>query len=75
METAMGVGIYHYDTLFDYYEELTDSRAAEVIKKYYNYVKDTVNPKLKKRNKLRFREGHLTYPYLEHYWLPNGIQT
>ncbi|XP_078365273.1 allene oxide synthase-lipoxygenase protein-like [Oculina patagonica] len=75
MQVAMNVGTYHYDTLFDQYDELTDSRASEVVKKYYNYLKDTIDPMLKKRNNRRFHEGHLTYPYLEHYWLPNGIQT
>lgn len=75
MQVAMNVGTYHYDMLFDQYKELTDSRASEVVKKYYNYVQDTIDPMLKKRNNRRFREGHLTYPYLEHYWLPNGIQT
>ena len=75
MQVAMNVGTYHYDTLFDYYEQLTDSRASEVVKKYYNFVKHNINPDLKKRNNRRLSKGHLSYPYLEHYWLPNGIQT
>ena len=75
MEVAVGTGAMQYDMLFDYYEQLRDPRASEVVKKYYNYIKDVISPELKERNKWRFSEGHLTYPYLEHYWLPNGIQT
>ena len=75
MEIAMSLGTYHYDRLFDYYEELPDPRASKVVRKYYDYVRDIINPKLKERNNRRFLQGRLTYPYLEHNWLPNGIQT
>ena len=75
MQVAMNVGIYHYDVLFDNYEQLTDPFASEVVRFYYSYVKNVINPKMIARNKKRYRRGHLTYPYLEHNCLPNGIQT
>ena len=76
MQVAMNVGTYHYDTLFDYYNQLTDHSASRLVKIFYYYVKYVISPILKNRNTRRFIEGHLvTYPYLEHAWLTNGIQT
>ena len=71
----MNVGTYHYDVLFDYYEQLTDPFASEVVRFYHSYVKSVINPMMIARNKKRYRRGHLTYPYLEHYWLQKHIQT
>ena len=71
----MSLWTYHYDTLFDSCEHLTDPLASEVVKKYYDYIRDIINPKLKKRNKWWFLQGHVTYSFLEHYWFPNGIKT
>lgn len=75
MQVAMNVGTYHYDTLFDYYKQLSHPYASEVVRFSYHYLNFVVNRKLKARNKRRLKKGYLTYPYLEPYWLPNGIQT
>lgn len=71
----MNVGAYHYDTLFDYYDELSDPEARKRVRFYYYYFQHAISPMLKFRNYRRFRKGHLTYPYLQYPWLPNGIQT
>lgn len=75
VEVAMNVGAYHYDTLFDYYDELSDPEARKCLRFYCYYLKYTISQTLKNRNDRRFRKGHLTYPYLQYPWLPNGIQT
>lgn len=75
VEVAMNVGAYHYDTLFDYYDELSDPEARKCLRFYCYYLKYTISQTLKNRNDRRFRKGHLTYPYLQCPWLPNGIQT
>ena len=75
VEVAMNVGAYHYDTLFDYYDELSDPEARKRVRFYYYYFQYAISPMLKFRNYRRFRKGHLTYPYLQYPWLPNGIQT
>ncbi|XP_078370774.1 polyunsaturated fatty acid 5-lipoxygenase-like [Oculina patagonica] len=75
IEVAMNVGTYHYDELFDYSEQLNNPTARQVVRFYYYYLKYAISPRLKFRNYRRFRDGHLTYPYLQHSWLPNGIQT
>lgn len=75
IEVAMNVGIYHYDELFDYFEKLKDPSARGVVRFYYHYLKYAISPRLKYENYKRFKDGHLTYPYLQHSWVPNSIQT
>lgn len=71
----MNVGTYHYDTLFDYYGQLKNPAAKQVVRFYFYYLKYAVSPRLKFRNYRRLKAGHLTYPYLQHPWIPNGVQT
>ena len=71
----MNVGTYHYDTLLDYYEKLSNPLASRIVGFYYYYLKYAISPRLKYRNYKRLRGGYLTYPYLQHDWVPNGIQT
>jgi len=75
IEVAMNVGTYHYDTLLDYYEKLSNPLASRIVGFYYYYLKYAISPRLKYRNYKRLRGGYLTYPYLQHDWVPNGIQT
>lgn len=75
IEVAVNVGTYHYDILFDYHAHLSDSTARETVRFYYHYLMYSVSPILKYRNYRRFQNGHLTYPYLQHSWVPNSIQT
>lgn len=75
IEVAINVGTYHYDTLFDYYGQLKNPAAKQVVRFYFYYLKYAVSPRLKFRNYRRLKAGHLTYPYLQHPWIPNGVQT
>lgn len=67
--------MYHYDTLFDYYTELSSPEASQVVERYYNYLKGAITKRLKRRNDKRFKSGRLTYPYLQYPWIPNGVST
>lgn len=64
-----------FDTLYDYGNELQDSKAQEVVKRYYTYLMNVVQPGLETENEKRLSNGDLTYPYFLPKWLPNGIQT
>ena len=75
IEVAMNVALYHYDELFDYFAKLKDSSAREAVRFYYHHLKYAISPRLKYENFKRFKDGHLTYPYLQHSWVTNGIQT
>ena len=71
----MAVGLYHYDTLFDYYEQLSNPLASRVVGYYYYHLKCTITEELKERNDKRLKSGHLSYPYLQYPWVPNGVST
>jgi len=75
VEVAMNVGAYHYDTLFDYYDELSDPEARKRVRFYYYYFQYAISPMLKFRNNRRFTKVNLTNPNLQYTWLPKGIQT
>lgn len=75
VSVAMNIGLYHYDTLFDYYDELPDPAASRIIQFYHDYFKHAITPLLKYRNRRRLLASHLSYPYLQFPCLPNGIQT
>ena len=66
---------FRYDTLYDYGNDLKDSKAKEVVNRYHRYLMNVVQPDLEAENKKRLYNGDLTYPYLLPKWLPNGIQT
>ncbi|XP_031570629.1 uncharacterized protein LOC116304962 [Actinia tenebrosa] len=66
---------YREDSLFDYGKNLKDCKGRKVVSRYYNYLKDVVDPLLEMRNHKRLVKGHLTYPYMQPRWVPNGIQT
>ncbi|KAJ7388259.1 hypothetical protein OS493_038908, partial [Desmophyllum pertusum] len=66
---------FRFDTLFDYGNELQDTKAAIIVNSYYRYLMDVVQPRMQELNQKRKDSGHLTYPYLIPQWLPNGIQT
>ena len=77
VQAALGLvlSVFRYDSLFDYSGELEDPLAREVVYKHHCKLVKKIQPKLERRNKRRFHEGHLTYPYLLPRWLPNGVQT
>jgi len=72
---AMSLGSLRLDRLFDYGKNLPDQAGSVIVMKHYNRLHNVVKPLLNKRNKQRFREGHLTYPYLSPAWIPNSICT
>ncbi|XP_031570628.1 arachidonate 5-lipoxygenase-like [Actinia tenebrosa] len=76
-QASFGVSLatYREDSLFDYGKTLKDGKGRKVVSRYYNYLKDVVDPLLEMRNHKRLVEGHLTYPYMQPRWVPNGIQT
>ncbi len=71
----MSLAAMRYDKLFDYHPSLQDKEAAQLVAKYYDYLMGPVLKELKSRNKKRFSDGHLTYPYFEPEWLPNSIHS
>ncbi|KAL9951788.1 hypothetical protein ACROYT_G044515 [Oculina patagonica] len=66
---------YRFDSLFDYGSQLSDKPGREVVVKWFNFLQQSLQPHLEKRNLHRLKKGHLTYPYLLPRWVPNGIQT
>jgi len=66
---------FRYDTLFDYHDKLDDEEAKKIVRKYYNRLRETVQPDLEREDKKRLANGDLTYPYYLPSWMPNGIQT
>eukprot|EP00794_Sanderia_malayensis_P009589 gene9589-10576_t len=72
---TMNLGIIRYDVMFDYSKTLQDVKAKNLVLDYYNKMMTEVQPVIEARNKKRFTDGHLTYPYLEPKWLPNSIHT
>jgi hypothetical protein len=71
----MTLSSFRYDRLFDYAEYLNDPKGREVVFRYFSRLNQVVEPLLEDRNKMRLAQGHLTYPYMQPRWLPNGIQT
>lgn len=71
----MSLGSLRIDRLFDYGAQLTEQGGRMIVLKHYNRLHATVKPLLDKRNKQRFQEGYLTYPYLSPAWIPNSICT
>lgn len=69
------LGSFRFDSLFDYGNELDDTKAANLVNAYYCRLMDKVQPYLQARNRLREKNGYLAYPYFIPKWLPNGIQT
>ncbi len=74
-QIGMSLANYRFDSLFDYGSQLPDKAGREVVVKWFNFLQQTLQPYLEKRNLRRLKEGHLTYPYLLPRWVPNGIQT
>lgn len=70
-----GLGLFRFDTLFDYGNELRDPKAVKLINVWYSYLMSVVQPAMQEKNRKRKEDGFLTYPYFIPRWLPNGIQT
>ncbi|XP_068762352.1 polyunsaturated fatty acid 5-lipoxygenase-like isoform X1 [Montipora capricornis] len=69
------LGVFRFDSLFDYGNELQDHKATNLLNAYYTYLLRNVQPRLQQINKAREESGDLTYPYVIPRWLPNGVQT
>lgn len=72
---AMSLGSLRLDRLFDYGARLSDQASSVIVLKHYNGLHSAVKRLLEKRNKQRFQDGYLTYPYLSPAWIPNSICT
>ena len=68
------IGTFRYDRILDYADKLQDKKAKALITKYKSKLDGEIEEILEKRNKERLKQGHLTYPYLQPKWLPNGVQ-
>ncbi|KAK3741230.1 hypothetical protein QZH41_017138 [Actinostola sp. cb2023] len=68
------IGTFRYDRIFDYADKLQDARAKAIITRYKRKMDGPIEAMLEERNRKRLRQGHLTYPYLQPKWLPNGVQ-
>ncbi|XP_015779645.1 PREDICTED: allene oxide synthase-lipoxygenase protein-like [Acropora digitifera] len=69
------LALYRYDTIFDYGNNLKETRAVQLLNQYFGYLMNVVQPEMQLKNQRRKDNGDLTYPYLIPRWLPNGIQT
>ena len=69
------LGVFRFDSLFDYGNELQDNNAVNLVNGYYSYLMGVVQPRLQEENRLRNERGYLTYPYFIPKWLPNGVQS
>lgn len=69
------LGSLRFDSLFDYGNELDDTKAVNLVNKYYCHLMDHIQSYLQNKNRWREKNGLLTYPYFIPRWLPNGIQT
>jgi 3-mercaptopyruvate sulfurtransferase SseA len=71
----MSLGSLRFDNLLDYGPQMVDQDASKVVKKHYRILNTRVKAIIDQRNDERFKEGHLTYPYLKPGWIPNSINT
>ena len=69
------LALYRFDTIFDYGNNLKETRAVQLLNQYFGYLMNVVQPEMQLKNQQRKDNGDLTYPYLIPRWLPNGIQT
>ena len=69
------LALYRFDTIFDYGNNLQETRAVKLLNQYFGYLMNVVQPEMQLKNQRRKDNGDLTYPYLIPRWLPNGIQT
>ncbi|XP_044164783.1 allene oxide synthase-lipoxygenase protein-like [Acropora millepora] len=69
------LALYRFDTMFDYGNNLKETRAVKLLNEYFGYLMNVVQPEMQLKNQQRKDNGDLTYPYLIPRWLPNGIQT
>ena len=73
--TANGalLGTLRMNKIFDYSSELTDEKARDIVEDTFSHFFTKIQPKLAARNAKRFKEGKLTFQYLEPEWLTNSI--
>ncbi|XP_068680871.1 allene oxide synthase-lipoxygenase protein-like [Montipora foliosa] len=69
------LALYRFDTIFDYGNNLKETRAVKLLNRYFGHLMNVVQPEMQEKNQQRKEDGDLTYPYFIPRWLPNGIQT
>lgn len=72
---AMTLAAMRYDSLLDFVPKFPDEEGKFVLQKYQGRLHGKVTPIITQRNKQRFKEGHLPYPYLLPAWIANSIHT
>ncbi|XP_058963489.2 polyunsaturated fatty acid 5-lipoxygenase-like [Pocillopora verrucosa] len=72
---SMTLAAMHYDRLLDFVPKFPEENGKSVLQKYHDYLDGEVTSKITQRNKQRFKEGHLPYPYLLPAWIANSIHT
>ncbi|XP_065062264.1 polyunsaturated fatty acid 5-lipoxygenase-like isoform X1 [Rhopilema esculentum] len=72
---AASIGTVHYDSLFDYGEELRDEPMKRLVARTYRELMEKVKPLLDRRNERRLKRGQATYPFIVPGWVPNSITT
>lgn len=72
---SMTLAAMHYDRLLDFVPKFPEEKGKSVLQKYHDYLDGEVTSKITQRNKQRFKEGHLPYPYLLPAWIANSIHT
>ncbi|EDO45753.1 predicted protein [Nematostella vectensis] len=77
VQSALGMNLasMFYDTLFDYGKELNDARARSVVTKHSADLNGWILKTIEKRNRKRYEQNHLSYPYLVPGWIANSIHT
>jgi hypothetical protein len=65
----------HFDSLFDYGKDLEDQQASDVFHRHCSIINGPIKTDIEARNRKRFDDGHLPYPYLVPDWIANSIHT
>ena len=69
-----GLGTLHYDSLFDYWNELTSPELRTLVENTYDHMRH-IQTFIHNENKKRFQKKQLTNPFMLPDWMPNSIST
>jgi len=72
LSLGMNVGTLRYDSLFDYGPRLRDGVASWLVQTYKNYL-GVSTYLINRRNQWRFRQCHLSYPFLLPALITNSV--
>ncbi|XP_031549235.1 arachidonate 5-lipoxygenase-like [Actinia tenebrosa] len=77
VQVALGMNLasLRYDRLLDYSDELQHINASKIVKRHSQRLNGYTATVIESRNRKRYQERHLTYPYLVPGWITNSIHT